>query len=122
MQRPTVAKLAGPKSSDDIPEWIAAMREAALGSLSRDELVSICRAQVQKAVGGDEKAARFVIEYLLGGLGMKGATFVQNNFSGNIEHTDARPGTSSKLRIMEQRVAAGRSAFESSDGPEVDLS
>lgn len=62
-----------------LPAWMQNLREAIASSVQATDIEAMVQAQVAKAKKGDEKACRFVLEYLLGSQG-KPATVVQNNF------------------------------------------
>lgn len=107
-----------------LPPWMLALRTAAQQSITAEDITQIVKKQVERAKSGDERAIRFVFDYVLGGSGMKGATFVQNNFPAGdspTKPTAARPGTNSKLSAMQRRAAAGIPLNRADDGPEVDL-
>lgn len=103
-----------------LPPWMLALRTAAQDAIKPADITEIVRQQVERAKKGDDKAIRFVFDYALGGSALKGATFVQNNFTGEAapnRPTAARPGTNGKLRTMEQRAAAGLPLSRADDGP-----
>lgn len=62
-----------------LPPWMARMRQAAVDSITETDVKEIVQSQVAKAKQGDPAAIKFVFDQLLGG-GMKGATFIQNNY------------------------------------------
>ncbi len=107
-----------------LPNWMMAMRQAAMDAISEKDVKAIVRSQIDKAKQGDRNALRFVFDYVLGGQQMRGATFVQNNNYGDAspnQPTTARPGTTRKLGAMRRRAEAGLPLTADDDGPEVDL-
>lgn len=64
-----------------IPPWIQMMRDAAMKCIKPEDIEAMVTKQVEKAKAGDEKAMKFVMEQILGGASLKGATFVQNNYA-----------------------------------------
>lgn len=109
---------------EQLPAWLTSMRAAVMQSISTSDVTAIVKQQVEAAKRGDAKAIRFVFEHVLS-AGMKGATFVQNNFGSDALPslpTKARPGTNGKLVAMRQRAAAGLPLTRDDDGPtSVDL-
>lgn len=71
--------------SDVVPAHIRAMREAVSGAVSADDIKEIVQKQVQRAKEGDSQAIKFVFDYCVGGMDLKGATFVQKNYIRNGE-------------------------------------
>ena len=61
-----------------LPPWMVMMQAAARKLLSEADVEAIIQVQIDAAKKGDQKAARFVFEQLMGGAAMKGATFVQH--------------------------------------------
>lgn len=65
-----------------VPAWIQAMRDAAQKVIKTTDIEAIVQGQLEAAKKGNQQAIKFVFEQILGGgASMKGATFVQNNFS-----------------------------------------
>lgn len=64
-----------------LPAWIQLMRDAVLKCIKQEDIEAMVNKQVEKAKAGDEKAMKFVMEQILGGAALKGATFVQNNYA-----------------------------------------
>lgn len=64
-----------------LPAWIQLMRDAAMKCIKQEDIELMVTKQVEKAKAGDEKAMKFVMEQILGGAALKGATFVQNNYA-----------------------------------------
>ncbi|MEP0846043.1 MAG: hypothetical protein HRF50_04380 [Phycisphaerae bacterium] len=109
-----------------MPPWMAAMRKAAMGAISEQDVQAIVRAQIEAAKQGDRHAIKFVFDYILGGNTMKGGTFVQNNFYGRPDDdpaapTDQVPGTNGKLRTMQRRKEAGLPLCDPRDRANVNL-
>jgi hypothetical protein len=85
-----------------MPAWMQQMRQAAVNAVKAEDITAIVEAQVKKAKEGDRDARNFIFDQVLGGAGMKGATFVQNNY------TDTPlPGAAHPLT---QKVAASKAA------------
>jgi hypothetical protein len=70
------------KLKNVVPPWIQSMRDAIAASVTPDDIKAMVQAQVKKAKDGDERATRFVLEHVLGGMDLKGATFIQKNYYG----------------------------------------
>lgn len=62
------------------------MWEAARSALPPETIKAIVAKQSEKAAGGDERAARFLFDVVMGGSAFKGATFVQKNETHNHSH------------------------------------
>ena len=54
-------------SKTAFPPWMQSLRKAVDAELKEGDLQEIVRAFIDKAKSGDDKAARFVLEYLMGG-------------------------------------------------------
>lgn len=78
------------KVTNVVPPWIQEMRDVVAKSISTEDVKAMIEAQVKKAKEGDERALKFVFEYVLGGMDLRGATFVQKNYSGK---RGAKPAT-----------------------------
>lgn len=68
-----------------LPPWMESLRAAVDAELKGDDLQGIVRAFVDKAKKGDERAARFVIEYLMGGKFAPTEVTIHNHFGGSAE-------------------------------------
>lgn len=105
-----------PDPTAGLPPWMVLMRQAAMKCIRPGDIEQMVQAQIDKAKGGDEKALKFVFEQVLGGASLKGATFIQNVYPEAPEKPAyCPPGSNGKIRKMQQRVAAGRSAFNDDD-------
>jgi hypothetical protein len=105
-----------PDPTGGLPPWMALMRQAAMKCIRPGDIEAMIQAQVDKAKKGDERAAKFVFDQVLGGATLKGATFIQNVYPEAPEKpAHDPPGSNGKIRKMQQRVAAGRSVFNSDD-------
>lgn len=62
------------------PPWMQALRHAVDQNVTADDLDGIVKAFVEKAKKGDEKAARFVIDYLMGGKLAPQQVTINNHF------------------------------------------
>lgn len=92
-----------------VPPWIAAMREAAQGCLSPDDVKEIVRNQVAKAKGGDQRAIDWVFKQLVG-TGQPMTVIQQNVYGGELDPfrpTRGQPGSPLKKRLMAIRAEAG---------------
>jgi len=100
-----------------VPLWITTMRNVAMETISEEDVKAIVVNQVKAAKKGDKNAIKFVFDQVLGGTYAKGATFIQNNFSGSEPNarTKALPGSKEKVGRMRRRLAAGQSAFSDVD-------
>lgn len=101
-----------------VPSWVLAMRQAAQKLISQADIEEIVRNQVAAAKAGNKDAIRFVFQQVLGGEGLRGATFVQNVYQGDTypnRPTKALPGTKDKIAEMRRRVASGQSAINPND-------
>lgn len=65
------------------PPWMQTLRAAVDAELKDDDLQGIVRAFVDKAKQGDEKAARFVLEYLMGGKLAPQNVTIHNHYEAN---------------------------------------
>jgi hypothetical protein len=104
------------------------IREAVTGAIKSEDLRAIFEKQVELAKGGDQKAAKFVLEQarLFSEIkGIKGITLNQtvNHFHGEPPTAPAkdRPGTNGKIDRMAQRAALGKPLTREEDGPRVNL-
>lgn len=104
-----------------VPAWMQRMRDAAQKLLTPEVIEEIVGDQIRRARSGDQKAIRFVLDYLAGGQSFKGATFIQNNNYGDgaaaTKPTKALPGSDAKIRAMQKRAAAGLPLAQADDGP-----
>lgn len=66
-----------PSMADEATAFMAKMRRAAMSGVTEGDVAEIVKAQVVKAKSGDQKAIDFVMDKLIGGLGMQGATINQ---------------------------------------------
>ena len=103
-----------------VPEWIQRMRDAAQKHLTPDVVDRIILNQIKRAEGGDAKAIQFVMDYLMGGKALKGATFIQNNNYGNGDANPAKPtkllpGSAAKVELLRRRIAAGMNTDQPGD-------
>lgn len=117
--RTDLAEFAG------VPPWVATMRQAAVDAISVEDINEIVCNQVKLAKEGNPAAIKFVFDQVLGGQTLRGATFVQNNYTGGANPelpTKERPGSNGKLLAMQARADAGRPLCDDDDGPECDLS
>lgn len=81
-----------------LPPWMLALRQAAEEAINTTDVSEIVKKQVELAKGGDQRAAKFVFDQLLGGAALKGATFIQNNYAAPAgEH--ATSGSAQKLKL-----------------------
>ena len=106
-----------------VPPWVLAMRQAAQSCVSEDDVKEMVRAQMDAAKKGSLPALKFVFEHILSG-GVKGGTFIQNNFTGDdpSKKSPARCGTLDMIEIMSRRAAAHTPLSRDDDGPDdVDL-
>lgn len=62
-----------------VPEWAQRLRQAAFNGVTEQDMAAIVKAQVEKAKAGDERAAKFVLEYLVG-IGAPARAITQNNY------------------------------------------
>ena len=109
-----------PATGDALPPWVVKMRQAAQSVIQPSDIEAIVRKQVDKAKEGDPAALKFVFEQVLGGAALKGATFVQNNFTSESrpdKPTPARPRSGEKIDVMSRRAAAGLPLNQLGDGP-----
>jgi hypothetical protein len=123
-----------PARSFPVPPWMQAMREAAERKLTGDVMERIIDAQIRKAEQGDQRAARFVLDYLGGAMALKGATFNQHNHyyasgqEAGDQTSDAggpqivkRRGRPAKTHLNGDRQAENRSAGHDSAARELAL-
>lgn len=75
-----MSELSKPMEST-MPSWVLKMREAAQAAITEADLIDIVKMQVALAKKGNPAALKFVFDQVLGGAALKGATFVQQNFS-----------------------------------------
>lgn len=68
--------------SNVVPQWIQDMRAAVSAALKPEDVKVMIQRQVDKAKEGDVAATKFVLDYVLGGMDLKGATFIQKNYYG----------------------------------------
>jgi hypothetical protein len=95
---------------------MVALRSAARDLVSEQDIRDIVKVHVERAKKGDQKATKFLFDYVLGGGGMKGATFVQNVFHGDpAAATKAAPGSNGKKDMMAARAAARMPLSQSGD-------
>jgi hypothetical protein len=97
------------------PPWLAALREAMAGAIKADDLTAVMSKQVEKAKGGDTRAAAFVMDqaHKLMNAAAKQvpSTIVQNNYYDSprpdapIDPDDAKSGTLE--RKLRARARAG---------------
>ncbi len=106
---------------EQLPDWMVAIRQAAAGAVSADDVKAIFAKQVELAKTGDRSAAKFVFEQARAFSEVKGLKLVQNVYEGGARPTKALPGTRQKLRAMQRRAANGRSMFNGEDGPHLPL-
>lgn len=108
-----------------LPPWMQAMRQAAIESVTPDDIEAIMKKQVQLAKAGDRAAVKFVTDFVMGSGMLRGATIVQNNYGAEHDHpstpTSVRPGSAEKLAVMQRRAAAREPLCAADDGPELDL-
>ena len=104
-----------PKTTDESVAYMAKMRNAAQTGVTEADITGIVRAQVAKAKAGDAAAIKFVFERVIGGLGMDGATIVQENHY-HIEVDEERKvrlaeplpeAQSDRVKRMRERLDAG---------------
>lgn len=76
---------------DSAPSWLTELRRAAADALKPEDVKAIIQHQIDAAKKGDRGAIKFVMEQLLGGAALKGATFVQNIYEGREPPRDAAP-------------------------------
>lgn len=102
-----------------LPPWMLAIQTALRDSMQPKHLKAIMDAQIQKALDGDEKAARFCFDQATKIASVKGLTIVQNNFYGASSapngKTQALPGTDEKLQVMQERLARREPLTRSDD-------
>lgn len=103
-----------------LPAWVQNMRAAAQKVLKQEDVEEIVKNRVEAAKKGDKHAIRFVFDQVLGGVPVKAAQIVQNNFYGEADRPDkptkALPGSRAKIEAMRRRVASGQSACSGRDG------
>ena len=106
-----------------IPPWIQTLRLAAFKCLKAEDVKQIVQNQIAAAKKGDKNAIKFVFEQIMGGAYVKGATFIQNNYSDAAGvTTKALPGSPEKVEMMRRRVEAGADLHaDGVAGPTLDL-
>ena len=103
-----------------VPPWIQKMRDLATKHLSEDVVEQIITGQIERAKKGDRNAIQFVFNQLMGGQALKGATFVQNNYS---DGSNDKPGDKLPAKRADRIAAMGRRAEQHrplTDEPEDD--
>ncbi len=117
-------ELAAQDQFSGLPPWMAKMRRAAVAAVSDADIQAIVRNQVSKAKEGDANAIRFVFDEVLGAGGMKGATFIQNNYPAEdakpADINTLRPGSKARIELMRRRVESGNGAVPESTEPDLD--
>ena len=106
-----------------LPPWLVAVRKIAADVVKESDIREIITKQLELAKKGDQRAARFVLDYLNGG-NLRGITLVQNFFGDEGDprsKTQERPGTAKKIKVMQRRVASGMPANNEDDNDEVSL-
>jgi len=110
---------------EGLPPWMATMRKVVADCVSENDIKEIVENQVKRAKQGDQNAIKFVFGQILGGDSFKGATFVQNNYTGGESPstpTKGSPGSEDKIEAMRRRREAGLPLSNNGDGGKVDLS
>lgn len=120
MGRSTKTELSLSQAEECLPPWLAAMRKAAQGAISEEDVAAIVKGQVDKAKAGDQAAIKFLFDQILGGGQFKGATFVQNvTYTDGLgppeQPTEARPGSRKKVALLAKRYQNGAELFNGND-------
>lgn len=81
--------LAERNGAPTTPNWLMGLRSAVASSVSADDVTAIIQAQVEKAKNGDEKAAKFVLDYVMGPNGKSAQSITQNVFHVHLPSEDS---------------------------------
>jgi hypothetical protein len=101
------------------PPWLKAMREAMTGSIGAEDVKEVMKKQVEKAKGGDMKAASFVMNQAHKLMDMQAksrrpVTIVQNNYydtpaeAGPVAPIEPGDAHGKDLLKMRSRARAGK--------------
>lgn len=100
-----MAKSNNLPAPSGVPEWAQRLRQAAFDGITEEDMAAIVRAQVDKAKAGDQQAAKFVLEYLVGiGAPAKSITQTINHY-GTAKAKKANNGRD--LDALADRAARG---------------
>ena len=107
------ATTGNSRTTSPLPAWLQVTRDAVAAEIKDEDMKAIVRAFVEKAKKGDEKAAKFVIEYLMGAKHTPQQLTIENHYHGVDPDapravTDQTP-LSDRERIQMYLEAAGTS-------------
>ena len=123
-----------PDKTDEAGAFMAKMRRAAQVGITAADITGIVQAQVAKARAGDPAAIKFVFDRVIGGLGMDGATIVQENHY-HVHEGDAPvliervpdeplppgvdgPDREARVEAIRRRLEAGQDPVTPRDAPQ----
>lgn len=99
-----------------LPKGAQAFQRAVDESITPDIWKEILSAQVKKAKEGNEKAARFLIEYAGGVASFRGATFVQQTHHHQHYHGETGPSLTDRQEVA--RPAKPQKRLQGDDVPD----